>query len=363
MINNNRLVAIDLFSGGGGLTHGLKEAGFLVSAAVELDAVAAETYTANNPNTVLFTKDIRGVLGEELLATSPTGRIDLIAACPPCQSFSSLTAKYKKKDPRDKLIDEFARIVEFIMPSTIMMENVPGLARKGKELFEPVMEKFKKLGYKLDYNVLEVADYGVPQRRKRLVVLGSLVDEIKIPSPTHSEMPKAGSDTLRWVTVKEALCGVSEPLLLSEAKKIGGPNSVNWNVIRDISEINKERFRHLKEGEDRFSLPVHLLSKCHLDNKGFSNVYGRMAWDKPSPTITGGCTTPSKGRFGHPERINTISVREAAMLQTFPDEFKISTSFIDRACLIIGNALPPLFAKVMAKACYESLRREQLNAK
>lgn len=348
--SKSKLVAIDLFSGGGGLSLGLKQAGFLVSAAVEIDAVASTTYEKNHSKTILFSKDIRLISGAELLATSPTNKIDLIAACPPCQSFSSLTSKYSKKDSRDELINEFARIVKEILPQTIMMENVPGLTKKGKHLFDPVIEEFRLMGYHIDYKLLEVADYGIPQRRKRLVVLGSLNGTISIPPPSHGEVTTSRK-IKPWVTVREALAGLPAPIPLSESKKSGGPKNYQWNVIRDISDLNKERLRALPEGSDRTGLPMHLRPECHKGDFGFTNVYGRMAWDKPSPTITGGCTTPSKGRFGHPSEIRTISVREAARLQTFPDEYVFDTDFVDKACLIIGNALPPKFAEKMAKAC------------
>jgi DNA (cytosine-5)-methyltransferase 1 len=352
-------VAIDLFAGGGGLTLGLKQAGFIVSAAVEIDPVAAATYQENHVETVVFSKDIREVRAEELLATSPTNTIDLIAACPPCQSFSSLTAKYKKEDKRDRLINEFARLVEEIRPRTLMMENVPGLAAKGKKLFDPVIQRFKDIGYKIDYRVLEVADYGVPQRRKRLVVLGCLDRSIEIPIATHMEEPAANSAELAWTTVRQALAGLTDPVALSYTKTNGGPRAFGWNVYRDISQINKERFKAIPEGGDRTHIPAHLRPACHKDDFGFTNVYGRMAWERPSPTITGGCTTPSKGRFGHPTEVRTISVREAARLQTFPDDYQIATDFVDKACLIIGNALPPKFAKQMAQACYTALNTER----
>lgn len=157
------LVAVDLFSGGGGLTAGLKRAGFVVSAAVEYDKHAAETYTANHPATVLYTSDIRQVTGAQLLSTSPTGQVDLVAACPPCQSFSSLTSKYKRKDARDELIFEFERIVAEIMPTTIMMENVPGLSKKGAHLFEPVTARLRELGYELSYRWLRLPTMGYPR--------------------------------------------------------------------------------------------------------------------------------------------------------------------------------------------------------
>lgn len=354
--NSDFFVAIDLFAGGGGLTAGLKRAGFKVCAAVEFDALAAATYTANHPEVVMFAKDIREISSAELISASPTNNIDLIAACPPCQSFSSLTAKYKRKDSRDELINEFARLVREIKPRTIMMENVPGLALKGSHLFNPVIQEFKDLGYFISYRVLEVADYGVPQRRRRLVVLGCLSGEIDIPESTHSESGVDGK--LPWVTVRDAISHIPQPIPLAKVKNKGGPRSVGWNVSRVLAPQNIERLRASKEGGSRTALPKHLRPACHQNDSGFTNVYGRMSWDKPSPTITGGCTTLSKGRFGHPTRLRTISVREAAALQSFPDDYDFATNFIDRVCVIIGNALPPRFAESMACKCYSKLKED-----
>lgn len=350
-----KLVAVDLFCGGGGLTVGLKKAGFSVCAAVELDGVAADTYRENHPETVVFSKDIRKVSASELLRTSPTNKIDLIAACPPCQSFSSLTAKYKKSDPRDELINEFARLVRTIRPKAIMMENVPGLAQKGSHLFNPVVDMFRELGYHVEHKVLEVADYGVPQRRKRLVLLGVRRGSIAIPVPTHSE--RGSNGTAPWRTVADVIRGISKPKNLLAAKLCGGPRSLNWHVSRNLSEVNIQRLKALSPGSSRTELPTHLRPKCHQNDHGFTNVYGRMSWDKPAPTITGGCTTMSKGRFGHPEDLRTISVREAALLQTFPADYKFATDYIDKACVVIGNALPPLFAEAMARACAQAIKK------
>ena len=347
-------VAIDLFSGGGGLTLGLKQAGFVVSAAVEFDKHASATYSANHPETVLYCKDIRGVTGAELLSTSPTRKIDLIAACPPCQSFSSLTSKYKSKDARDELINEFARIVREVMPATLMMENVPGLTKKGAHLFDPVIEELESLGYKITYDVLDVADYGIPQRRRRLVVLGSLTTKLKIPAPTHCETSDGTLPT--WETVRAAISNIPEPMTLADTRAVGGPKKFDWNVVRNLAPQNVARLKAIKAGASRTSLPKALRPDCHKNNSGFSNVYGRMSWDKPSPTITGGCTTLSKGRFGHPSALRTISVREAAALQSFPDDYIFDTEFIDRACIMIGNALPPKFAKIMADVCVINLK-------
>ena len=359
--NKNMRVALDLFAGGGGLTLGLKQAGFLVSAAVEVDPSASETYLANHPNTVLFQSDIRTISGLELIRTSPTNKIDLIAACPPCQGFSQLTAKYRRKDPRNELIFEFVRLVREIKPRTIMMENVPGLAKKGAALFEPAMNDLRTLGYRLSIDVLDTADYGVPQRRQRLVVIGNLGAALDIPKVTHSRDSKKG--TKPWVTVRDAIASEPKPITLKKSIDAGGPCRVGWHVIRSLSPINLERLRVIRSGVSRSELPESLRPKCHQGrDTGFTNVYGRMSWDEPAPTITGGCTTLSKGRFGHPSQLRTISVREAATLQAFPKDYIFKTQYMEKACDIIGNALPPRFAKVMAGACLSAIE-EYYNAK
>lgn len=351
-------VAIDLFAGGGGLSQGLKQAGFVVCAAVEIEPHACATYQANHADTILFQRDVRNISGNELLKSSPTGVVDLIAACPPCQGFSSLTAKYKKEDARNALIFEFVRLVDEIRPTTIMMENVPGLANgKGKAVFNSAMDEFRAMGYKLTFEVLEVANYGVPQSRRRLVVLGGLNNEIRIPPASHGKKPLAKQK--KWVTVKEAIGDVAKPVTLKKAGTLGGEARMGWNVVRDLSETNKARLRSIKAGESRTKIPMELRPECHKKTEiGFTNVYGRMAWNAPSPTITGGCTTLSKGRFGHPSQLRTISVYEAALLQTFPSTYKFDTKLMDKVCNIIGNALPPLFAEKMAKECYKFIETE-----
>ena len=357
--SKNAYFAVDLFCGGGGLTQGLKQAGFKVSAGVELDPVAAATYRANHPTTKLFAEDIRSISGKDLLASSPVGRIDLIAACPPCQGFSSLTFKYKRNDARNELIFEFVRLVKEVRPSAIMMENVPGLANgRGKAFFDQAVEEFRKLGYCLDYKVCDVADYGVPQHRHRLVLLGALNQEICVADAVCGD-----NGILRpRQTVRDTIEKLPEPSVFNSRTVTGGPLNTNWNIVRNISPLNMERLKALPSESDRRALPENLRPACHKEkNKGFINVYGRMRWDVPSPTITGGCTTLSKGRFGHPEENRTISVLEAALLQTFPETYIFPTPSIDATCKIIGNALPPKFAEIMASQCIKVLRSKPRN--
>ncbi|MCW8998600.1 MAG: DNA cytosine methyltransferase, partial [Kangiellaceae bacterium] len=194
--------------------------------------------------------------------------------------------------------------------------------------------------------------------RRRFVLLAGKGFEIQIPKATHSNKREKGLQ--KWVPLKEALRGLGRSVSLSKATKRGGPQRLNWHVTRNISEENVERLKYLRPGGQRFDIPDHLRPKCHKGkNKGFSNVYSRMAWSDVAPTITGGCTVLSKGRFGHPSALRTISVREAARIQTFPDSYRFATDSIDQVCKIIGNALPCKFAKAMSKACFKSIKKNE----
>jgi DNA (cytosine-5)-methyltransferase 1 len=349
----NPLTAIDVFAGGGGLTLGLKRGGFQVIGAVEIEDNAFSTYKVNHPEVQAFKQDIRTIQGELLRELSHTGHVDLLAGCPPCQGFSSLTAKYKRPDPRNELIKEMARLVKEIRPNIVMMENVPGLARKGKVLFDKFLMVLSSLGYVYEYQVLQVADYGVPQSRRRLVLLAGKGFSVALPATTHNRLASKGLKP--WRTVHDTIKDMPKALTLKDSLEKGGPQAFGWHVVRTLSPQNKRRLLRAKPGESWLSIPKHLRPTCHQDRKvGFSNVYGRMSWDQASPTITGGCTTLSKGRFGHPEQNRTISVREAALLQTLPHDYIIDTPFMDHACNIVGNALPCDFAEILAKSARKS---------
>lgn len=348
------LTAVDLFAGGGGLTVGLKKAGFEVISAVEVESHAFNTYKANHPEVHAIQEDIRHIKGEDIKTLSPTGNIDLLAGCPPCQGFSTLTLKYRRFDPRNELINEMGRLVKEIRPSCVMMENVPGLVRKGMPLFKNFINMLRRNGYKVEWEVLQVADYGVPQNRRRLVLLASKKNRIKMPKPTHSRTGEGGR--MPWKVLREVIHGMPSPITLSEACKSDGPQSYNWHVTRNISRQNLERLKHTKPGQGRYKLPDEIRPECHKgSDKGFVNVYGRLAWDQISATITGGCTTLSKGRFGHPDEDRTLSVREAALIQTFPEGYILDTPYMDYACNIVGNALPCDFAYAVARQCYDTL--------
>lgn len=352
-----KLKAVDLFAGGGGLTVGLKSAGFNVVAAVEIEPHACATYKANHPKVQLLEKDIKKVTGKDLLNIAG-GSVDLLAGCPPCQGFTSLTAKYDTVDPRNKLISEMSRLAREVRPRSLMMENVPGLAHKGRELYDELKRALQSAGYELTEGVLEVANYGVPQFRRRLVLLAGLGFAINLPTPTHA---KDGADgRLPWRTVKDAIGETPKPATLSEAKRQGPVRESDWHVVRDLSPANVKRLKAAQVGKSWTAIPEELRPPCHHgEYRGFSNVYGRMAWDKPAPTITGGCTTFSKGRFGHPAEDRTISVREAATLQTFPDDYRFDVPYMEHVCNVIGNALPCDFAAVVSRQCNDALAGAQ----
>ena len=280
--------------------------------------------------TKLFVRDIKTINGKDLLNLSPNGKIDLLAGCPPCQGFTSLTAKYKREDPRNTLINEMLRLIKEIRPTAIMMENVPGLAQRGKHLFDPVLKSLEHLGYQVSFDVLQVADYGVPQFRRRLVMLAGLGFKIPLPKPSHAN----GNPALpKWRTVRETIGHLSSPLTFSQAKQEEELTLNNWHVVRDITEQSKKRLKATKPGQNWSVIPVELRPPCHQgEYRGFSNVYGRMEY-------------------------RTISVREAAMLQTFPQDYIIATPFIDHACKIIGNALPCKFAESVSRQCLQYLKK------
>lgn len=350
------MTAIDLFAGSGGLSLGLRKAGFEISCALEINQRIAETYKKNHPKTKILIKDITQVSGKDILKLCGQ-RPNLIVGCAPCQGFCSLTRKYKRHDPRNELLTEMARIIEELRPDAFMMENVPGLVTRGKDIFNEFINRMDRLGYQANWRVVQMANYGVPQSRRRLVMIAGRGFTISLPEPTHHRTPKQGSELKPWVTVRETIKGMGRPVTLSKAQTSNGPQAFNWHVVSDLLPRTKARLKAAMPGVAWNTIPEQLRPKCHRgEYKGFSNVYGRMKWDNVSVAITRGCTTPSMGRFGHPDRRRyALSVREAARLQTFPDSYKFATDHKNVVCDMIGNAVPPIFARLLSEKIREAL--------
>lgn len=355
-------IAIELFSGCGGLTKGMRDAGFHVAAAVENDPNAAQTYRWNHEETRLLQEDVRELSATDLLQAVGGGPVSLLAGCAPCQGFCSLTSKYRRDDSRNELLLVMAEMIKGVRPEALMMENVPGVLSRGKPIFEEFVRMISNLGYRPKWRVEQMANYGVPQSRRRLVLLAGLGFEIDFPEPTHTQHPDLESNLCPWVTVKEAIAHMGSPVTLRTAQKNGGPRSYNWHVVRNIQPQVRQRLDEAIPGQTWTRIDESIRPECHRNNyRGFTNTYGRMAWDQVSPTITGGCTTASMGRFGHPNKSRyTISVREAAILQTFPSDYKFVTERMDAACNLIGNAVPPLYGKVIAGKIMSSLKHHSL---
>jgi DNA (cytosine-5)-methyltransferase 1 len=326
-----KLNSLDLFSGIGGLSLGLKEAGFKVLASVEIDKYAVKGYKLNHPDTIVFQEDIRKLNTDNIKSLLREEPLHLLAGCPPCQGFSSLRRLNKKrivKDDRNRLVLEFLRFVQELKPLTVMMENVPGL--KDYYLFKQLYRKLKKLGYNPKYNIINVRDYGVPQNRKRLILVGSILGDLNIAEGANIK-----------VTVKDIIGKLPKP---SET------NDPAHKIIPSHTPKIMEMIKQIpKNGGGRKDIPEYTL-ECHKKpNIGFNDIYGRLRWDDYSTTITGGCLNPSKGRFLHPEQDRCISAREAALLQSFPINYKLPVDIPkDKLALLIGNALPPKFSFAQA---------------
>lgn len=337
--------AVDLFSGCGGLSLGLKDAGFQVACAIEIDPKAQETYRLNHLDVRLIASDIRKIRVRTLMRElgMKRGQLDLLAGCPPCQGFSRIRTRNKSSsdaDARNELIFEFLRFVRGFRPKAVMLENVPAL--KDDYRFATFWAEMQRLGYRGQPEIQDAVNFGVPQRRRRLIYLAV---RGKYPLPELN-----ASSELK--TVQDAISAL-------------GPAGTSGDSIHDIPENRHPKTLALiravpHDGGSRMDLPKQFWLACHEATDGFKDVYGRMSWKLPAPTITGGCHNPSKGRFLHPVHNRAITLREAALLQGFPPSYKFNVEHGKEAiALMIGNALPPPFISAHATALIKSILKRK----
>jgi DNA (cytosine-5)-methyltransferase 1 len=315
-----------------------------VLAAVENDPSAASTYRANHPGTTMIDRDIRRVHAPRLarrLAAS-TRRVDLLTACPPCQPFSTLGSG-DPADPRNRLVSSIERFATQLRPRVLLLENVPGLKREPR--FRQLLRALGR-GYRLHEYVVQAADFGVPQERRRVIVLGidralraKAPDDLLDALPAHFDAtPKTAGDALAAVA---RLSNDVDPI----------------HRARRPKSLTLQRIRAVAQGGGRTELPEHLELDCHvrLGGRHATSIYGRIDPARPAPTMTTRCTTPSCGRFIHPSEDRGLTLREAALLQTFPIDYSFHGSYgsVEQQ---IGNAVPPRLACALGLVVADLLR-------
>lgn len=349
MINQKKTVkVIDLFCGIGGLSHGFIKEEFNVIAGIDNEPSCKYPYEANN-NATFIEKDIREVTAQEIINLFGDADIKILVGCAPCQPFSTYAFKspdINKDEDVSKwgLLGEFARLVEATKPDIVSMENVPGLAKFDKAgVFKKFLNILDKNGYYLpDFKIVDCPKYGIPQKRKRLVLLASRLGQINIISETHS--------LKNYRTVKDVI-GNLEPIISGE---ISQKDPIHRSA--KLSEKNMLRIQQSKQGGTWRDWSEDLVLDCHKkkSGKGYGSVYGRMRWDEPAPTMTTFCTGIGNGRFGHPEQDRAISLREAALIQTFPIDYKFvekgKNISLTKLSTFIGNAVPVELGQVVAKS-------------
>lgn len=337
---NKPIRVFDFFSGCGGASAGWRAAGMEIALGLDNDSDAQRTFEVNFPEAAFVGEDIAEVAASALdsIVDDCRGHPLLFNACAPCQPFSrQRRGSTPPGDERLGLLHHVLRFVRRYRPELIFAENVPGLREEGvgHGVFWQLLKTLRELGYSTKHRVVNSQDYGVPQRRARLVLLASVLGPIDFPPPTHGpDAPTADHSTVaQWIGAFPAIAaGETHPLL------------PNHRAAR-LSPLNLRRIRATPPGGGWRDLPPDLRPASRQSGfKGFTDVYGRLRWDAPAPALTTRCISYSNGRFGHPEQDRAISVREAASLQTIPAGF-VLTGNLSAQARQVGNAVPPLLAQ------------------
>lgn len=346
-VKNSCLIeGIDLFCGVGGLSCGLSSQGIRVVAGIDVDPACKIPYEANHLEAKFLLRDISTIDGKELDSLWSRGAVRLLAGCAPCQPFSSYANTAKVDKAKWRLLLEFGRLVEECKPELVTMENVPRLQQA--QPFKDFLRILRSSGYQVAYEVVNSADYGTPQQRKRLVLVASRLGPVSVPEPTHSGRQQ-------WVTVRQAVGHL--PKLDDGQFCRHDP----LHIASALSDLNRKRIKASKPGGTWRDWPNHLVADCHKKESGkhSSGVYGRMEWDKPAPTMTTLCNGYGNGRFGHPEQDRGISLREAAIFQSFPETYQFTGEgkavVIKTVARLIGNAVPPKLGEAVARSLQASV--------
>lgn len=342
--------AIDLFCGVGGLTNGLKRANIDVVAGIDLDSFCEYPYTHNN-NSHFISKSIEDVTGDEIKHLLEGYTTKVLVGCAPCQPFSS---HQKNKQDRSKhkdwkLLYEFGRLVKESEPDIVSMENVPEIIHE--QVFTDFVSILKEEKYFVEYKVVNVANYGVPQHRRRLILLASKKEPITLIPPTHDQ----------YVTVRDTISNL--PSIDAGQKN----TQDKLHVAPSLTEKNLLRIRNSTPGGTWRDWPEDLILKCHKaeTGKSYPSVYGRMCWDGLAPTITTQFTCYGTGRFGHPVQDRALTLREGALIQTFPQSYSFVKDGdpinMKRISRLIGNAVPPRLGEIVGISIQEHLKKEKNN--
>jgi DNA (cytosine-5)-methyltransferase 1 len=332
------VAVVDFFSGCGGTSLGFRDAGMSIVAGIDNDPNAASTFRLNFPEARFFERDIREVPSEEIGSVLRRRGKVLFSGCAPCQPFSKQNRGRGGPDPRRFLLGEFQRFVVDLRPDFVVVENVPGIQRiEANSPLSYFVSALKDSQYSVDYSVLAASDFGVPQTRRRLVLVASLDHGALMPRPTHGPGRSPVTTVRDWI--------VDLPAIAAGEMDPADPD----HAAMKLSPLNLVRILATPEGGGRESWTPDLLLNCHEGHSGHSDVYGRLAWDRPASAMTTRCLSYSNGRYGHPDQPRAISLREAALLQTFPRSFRFAGSLTSRGRQV-GNAVPPLLAQRVGEA-------------
>lgn len=343
------IVAVDLFCGVGGLTHGLREAGINVAAGYDIDPACQWPFESNNGPAKFIEADVAAVSGAKLKKHFQTlrGSVSLLAGCAPCQPFSTYSLhKTDRDDQRWSMLEHFGRLVVEAQPKLVTMENVPQVRQH--KVFQSFVKTLEGAGYSVSVHLVRCDRYGIPQSRIRLVLLASLLGAI--------ELRASDSRRDKRRTVRQAI-GRLEPLVAGGVSKRDPIHRTSA-----LSETNLKRIRAAVPGGTWRDWDPELVAMCHKEESGktFPGVYGRMEWDKPSPTITTQFFGFGNGRFGHPQQNRALSLREGAILQTFPPGYKfvrkneaVQMKTIGR---LIGNAVPVRLGRIIGESLVQHVK-------